>query len=143
MGGNTSPAVAPIRWWSPTRICQLIAVALALGTGLFVSFAPLGQESTTIVTSDGVGTTEQHSTNLADQLGRGVVLIIAIPVILALLPLAFRGTAYAIASWVAAGLMGLGSLAAALSIGIFYAPTVMLLGVAAILTTIRRAGTAP
>ena len=140
MGGTVS-ATATTRWWSPARICQLVAVALALGTGLFAGFAPLGQESTTTVTSDGTVTSDEHGTTLADQLGRGVGLLIAVPVIVALLPLAFRGRAHAIVSWAAAGLMGLGMLAAVLSVGVFYTPTVILLGVAAILTTSRRVDT--
>jgi hypothetical protein len=138
MATDVPPPVASTRWWSPARICQLVAVVLAVGTGLLVGFGPLGQESTTTITSNGVVTTEQHSTSLADQLGRGVLFIIVVPVLVTLLPLLFSGTTHVIVSWVAAALMGLGMLAGAFTIGIFYAPLVILLGVAALLATIRR-----
>ena len=76
VANNASPTVASARWWSPARICQLIAVLVALGSGLFVAYAPLGMEaggSATTTTDGGVTWTSAQVPDAATLDFRAVV----------------------------------------------------------------------
>jgi hypothetical protein len=140
--------VAPSGWRSAARSCQLIAVLVALGTGLLIAYAPLGMESggsATTTTNGGVTTftTERHGVSLWHEMGPRVLLIVAIPVLLTLIPLPFTGTVHVVVSWVATALMGLGCVVALLSVGLFYVPTAGLLFAGALIATIGRSARAP
>jgi hypothetical protein len=147
---RTNVQTAPTHWWSAGRIWQLSAVLVALATGLIVALAPLGTLGTegggsATATNDGgviTFTAVPHRVNLWDQMGHGVLAIVAVPVILTLIPLPFRGTAHVVVSWLAAMLMGLGCVVALLSVGVFYLPTGLLLLVAALLATLQRTSAA-
>jgi hypothetical protein len=98
------------------------AVAVALATGLGVALIPLGQSTT--VGSDGVEVTTDVSL-LASE-GAGVLAVLAVPALLVAVPLLFRRPRRAFASRaVIVGLLGVLVVLGALSIGVFFVPTLV------------------
>jgi hypothetical protein len=67
-----------------------------------------------------------------------VLLLIAVPVLLALLSLVAPGRTHRGASWAVAAMLLLGCVVAVFSVGVFYLPTAILLLVAAMLDTLEQ-----
>jgi hypothetical protein len=97
-----------------------IAVGIAMLTGLAAVLLPLGTSSS--ADSNGVATS-RHVSLLTTE-GRSVLLIVAIPVVLVALPLLFRrGPASYRARVVIVVLLTILVLLGAMSIGLFFIPT--------------------
>jgi hypothetical protein len=104
------------------RRWNLIAVAIALVTGLGAALLPLGMSST--ADSNGVETSTRVSL-LANE-GPSVLIVVAVPVLLVGLPLLLRGarTSYR-ARVVVVTLLGLLVVLGMMSIGLFFVPTMI------------------
>jgi hypothetical protein len=110
----------PERWSFVALVLSILPVAVA--------WLPLATETTT--DSSGITTTSHPS--LIDNEGRSVLLVLLVPVVIAVIPVLLRHRPVAQAARTAAVvLMGIGVLLALLSIGIFYVPALVALGVAA------------
>jgi hypothetical protein len=129
------PEVAPRRR-RPARVCQLVAAVLALAAGAVVAFAPLAREESQTATSSG-STVETRTYPLSEDLGLAIVLVVAIPVVITLLPLLVRGRAYPAVSWLAAGSLLVLCVLALFSVGVLYLPAALTLVVAAAMATVK------
>ncbi len=112
------------------RRWNLIAVVIAVVTGLGAALLPLGMSSST--DSNGLETSGRYS-SLSNE-GAGVLVVVAIPAVLVAIPLMLRGEAAIYRSRVViVVLLGVLVFLAALSIGVFFVPT--LIAMAASLAT--------
>lgn len=125
---------------SPSRICQLVAVALAVAAGLLLLLLPVYGGTSTSMDGSGVTTTTTTHATLAEENGRGVYALLLVPVVLTALPLIAVGTTYRVVSWVAAALLAACCLLALLTIGVFYLPALAMLVTGAVLAA---SGAAP
>jgi hypothetical protein len=114
----------------PQILC-LIAALWATAVALFVLFGPVYETSTSeysVTVSGGrVASPERegHATGLQAN-GPHITFVLAIPIVLALLPLAFRK--HQRASFLGAGALTLAfCVVGAMSVGVFYLPTALLL----------------
>lgn len=101
---------------------NLVAVAIALLTGLGAALLPLGMQST--LDSNGAQTSTRVS--LLSNEGPSVLITVAIPVLLVALPLLVRGPiARYRASVLIVSLLGLLVMLGAMTIGLFFVPTLI------------------
>ena len=97
-----------------------MAVVVALATGVGVAFVPMGKSTT--VGEGGASITT--SVSLLANEGAGIFAIVAIPAVLVAVPLMLRRRRAAFVSRaVVVGLLGALVVLGALSIGIFFVPT--------------------
>ena len=115
---------------APQILC-LIAALWAIAVALFFPFGPVYETSTseyTVTVSGGQVVSpgrQGHATGLQAN-GPQIAFVLAIPIVLALLPLAFRK--HQRASFLGAGALTLAfCVVGAMSVGIFYLPTALLL----------------
>ena len=122
------PVVASRRW-------NLVVFVAAVLTGVVVAVAPIVATSTCATSS--VGTTRCWSSNvsLVSNEGAGVLGVLAVPALVALVPLLFRSKQSTRMTAVA---LTAAALVASASVGIFLIPTVILAWVAVVAT--RRYG---
>jgi hypothetical protein len=99
------------------------AFAWALGASLLLLVLPVYSEQT----ADGSGHVTNGSATLVQENGAGVIAVLAIPVAIAAAGLALHGRGRAVAAGCAAAFVLLGGF----TVGLFYAPTAILLIVAA------------
>ena len=124
------------------RRWNLVAVAIALLTGLGAALLPFGTSGST--DSNGLETTMRVS--LLSSEGPGMIIVVAIPVLLAALPLMLRGGQAAHRTRVGIVVMlGVVVMLGAASIGVFFVPTLIAMvgAVAARTTTGAIAGSPP
>jgi hypothetical protein len=113
--------VARHRW-------SLLAFGLAAVTSVALAFAPLITTRSCITPSVGPSACSSSRSSLVAHEGAGVLAVLAVPVLVAALPVIFAGRRMAVASAVAlTALMLIG----AMSIGVFMVPTVICAWVAA------------
>ena len=116
LDGRDRPADTRARRWN------IVAVAIALLTGVGALSLPFGESSS--VDSNGVQTTTRLS--LLSHEGPTVLIVVAIPVLLVALPLMLRGaTARYRSRVVIVVLLGLFVMLGAMSIGLFFVPTLI------------------
>jgi len=126
------------RWWTPTRVAQLIGATLFAAAGLVIAFVPLGTEVTEEATSHGRVLSNVQNTTLADDVGwYGVMVFISVPMLLAVVPMLLRGQAHRSATIAAAVIAAPLCLLALASIGFFFLPGVLALIAAACLLALR------
>ena len=114
--GRLRPGLARAKRWN---IAAAVIAALTSAGGLFV---PLGMSSST--DSNGVQTTTRVS--LLSNEGPSVLIVMAIPVLLVSLPLTMRGETASYRSRIAAVvLLSILVVLGALSIGLFFIPTLI------------------
>lgn len=114
--GRLRPGLARAKRWN---IAAAVIAALTSAGGLFV---PLGMSSST--DSNGVQTTTRVS--LLSYEGPSVLIVMAIPVLLVSLPLTMRGDTASYRSRIAAVvLLSILVVLGALSIGLFFIPTLI------------------
>lgn len=114
--GRLRPGLARAKRWN---IAAAVIAALTSAGGLFV---PLGMSSST--DSNGVQTTTRVS--LLSYEGPSVLIVMAIPVLLVSLPLTMRGETASYRSRIAAVvLLSILVVLGALSIGLFFIPTLI------------------
>ena len=99
-----------------------VTVAVALATSAVVGFVPLSRSSSCVSTTDGVSTCSTSSTSLIETEGYSVLVVLAVPVVLAVVGAA-RPTRRTLV--VVAAALTMGVVLAAMSIGVFYLPTVL------------------
>ncbi len=110
-----------------SRLWNLIAVAIAMSTGLALALLPLGTSLT--VDSNGLATTNHYS--LLSSEGAGVLFVVAIPALLVSVPLVLGSEVAAYRSRVViTALLGIFVFLGALSIGVFFMPTMIAMAVA-------------
>jgi hypothetical protein len=112
--------VTPRRW-------SALAVAAAVLTGVAVAFGPLVATSGCSATSTGTVACASGTTSLFADQGAGILGIVAVPVVVALVPLLHPSR------WTVTGAAVVLSLAAFIgsaSVGIFLVPTVILAWIA-------------
>lgn len=106
---------------------RLVTLATAALTGAVVAFAPLMSTSSCSTTSAGASSCTSSQESLVSIEGGAVLFILAVPALIALLPLfvpSDRSTLVAAAALTAVTLLGL------MSVGLFFVPTVALAWVA-------------
>jgi hypothetical protein len=106
---------------------QIAALVLAAVAATVVVFVPLATEAT----SDSSGNETTAAVSLLQSMGPSVFLIVAIPVVIAALPLFSRGRTWVVLSIVSAALLWTFVVLGALSIGVFFMPAAILSLVAA------------
>lgn len=109
------------------RSWRLVTLATAAVTGAVVAFAPLMSSSSCSTTSAGASSCTSNQEALISSEGGAVLLILAVPALIALLPLVVRSdrsTLVAAAALTAVTLLGV------MSIGLFFVPTVAVAWVA-------------
>jgi hypothetical protein len=104
-----------------------LVFVVALATGMVVAFAPLVSTESCVADADGSVCTS-GSASLLDGEGAGVLLVLAVPAIVAMAAMVFPSRRNA--RWTAVALTVAAFLGIA-SVGVFFAPTVALAWVAA------------
>lgn len=129
------------RYFTVKRWLQFIAlaftVAAVLAIALLPSYIQVGQ------TTDSSGAAEEvvESATVLQVVGVWFLLVLAIPVLLALLPILATGNAWQPLSIVSAVLLGIFTVIGSLSIGWYFLPATLVAIIAACLPTRRRART--
>ena len=113
------------------RLLQWLALLLTVTASVLLAFLPVYSG----VTSDSNGTSTESSATLVQVNGSSVIILLAIPIAISLLPLFTRGRAWQPLSITAAILLGIAVFLGILSIGIFFVPVLIVEVVAACLPT--------
>lgn len=111
------------------RVLQWIALGLAVAASAFLTFLPVYSG----VTSDSNGTSTEARATLVQVNGPSVLILLAVPVVISLVPLLAHGRAWPLLSIVAAILLGIAVLLGILSIGVFFVPALIVEIIAACL----------
>jgi len=131
-------ALAPEKWWTPTRVAQLIAAALFAAAGLLIRSGPLGTAVTEEATPHRRVLHAVQNTTLANDVGwYAVMAFAAVPLLLAIVPMLLGGTAHRILTIAAAVLAFLFCMLTLASIGFFFLPGVLALVAAAVPLALR------
>ena len=110
------------------------AVWVALVTFVWL-FAPVGESTSVSQTSTGQITTTTSHDSLLDTDGTGVVVVLAVPVVLVATAIAAQGSSWRRAArCLAGGLLLVGSLLGAMTVGLPYLPAAVALLVAGLRT---------
>ena len=117
------------RYWNDKRLTQFAAFFLALGAAVFLAVYPT--YSQTSESADGAGSTS--GATMVEVNGYWVLALLAVPVLVAALPLLFRGPAWRTASFVSALLLVGCVIAGIASFGMFFVPA----AVAAVVAVVR------
>ena len=121
------------------RLLQWLALVLAAAASVFLAFLPVYSG----VASDSNGNSAETSATLVQVNGPSVIVLLAIPIAISLLPLFTRGRAWQPLSIAAAVLLGLAVLLGSFSIGIFFVPAMIVEVVAACFPTRAASRKAP
>jgi hypothetical protein len=126
----------------PAQFAVLVAALLSAGASLLLLWLPINQGLTQSMRlrADGPsrGTTFQTEATLLETNGAGVAVLLVLPVVIATFPLLLRGhRGWRAAVWASAGVLCMFSLFTGFSIGAFYSPSVLALGVAAVFELLR------
>lgn len=106
-------------WLERKRIWQLVAVALAVAASIAALFAPLFA----VTAQQGVGQTQVRATAL-EVAGPSVYLVVAVPLVLASLPLLGRGRrTWVWLSYISAVTLIIYTVTGIMSIGLLFLPT--------------------
>jgi len=114
---------------APKRMLQLLALVLALVAAGLVLFMP----SYTVTTSDSSGAQTTVTLSVWEYNGPVFALVVAIPVLIALIPVLVRGRWWPLASVVSAGLLLGFAFLGAMTIGFAFLPAALAAVVAAML----------
>jgi len=114
---------------SPKRMLQVLALVLAVVAAVLVLFMP----SYTVVTSDSSGASTTETLSIWQYNGPMFALVVAIPVVIALVPVLVRGRWWPLVSVVSAGLLLGFAFLGAMSLGFAFLPAALAAGVAAML----------
>ena len=104
-------------WLERKRIWQLVAVALAIAAGIAALVAPLFA----VTAQQGVVQTQVRATAL-EVAGPSVYLVVAVPLILAALPLLGRGRPWVWLSYISAVTLIVYTVTGIMSIGLLFLP---------------------
>lgn len=128
----------------PARVASVVTLALALAGSLTAALLPVYSGSSESLTTDPatgetVTSSTESSATLAQKNGFGVLLLLAVPVVVAALPLVARrsGTLRVLLVTTAVALAAV-TVLGALSVGTFFAPAAVAAVVAAALPARRR-----
>ena len=113
------------------RLLQWIALVLGVAASALLAFLPVYSG----VTSDSNGISIETSATLVQVNGPSVLILLAIPITISLVPLFTRGRAWQPLSIAAAILLGIVVFLGILSIGIFFMPAMIVEVIAACLPT--------
>ncbi|HEC09700.1 MAG TPA: hypothetical protein ENI86_09070 [Acidimicrobiales bacterium] len=120
-----NPATAGDRW-------NLVAVLCAVVLAIVVPLLPLVSETSSTVDSSGTVVTQSVRRSLLEQEGAGVLAVASIPVVIAVFPMLGRSRRFRRRARIGAStVLALAAILAALSIGVFVVPTLVLMIVAA------------
>jgi len=126
-----------VSYWSEraTRAIVLGAAVWVAVVTLVWLFAPVGESTSVSQTSTGQITTTTSHDSLLDTNGTGVVVVLAVPVALIAIAVAAQGSSWRRrARCIAGGLLLVGSLLGAMSVGVPYLPAAVALLVAGLRT---------
>lgn len=137
--GSTGPTKPTPQYFRPKRIVQLLAAVLAATATAWLLVAPVYAG----LSEDSMGNRSETRATLLEVNGPQVLVVLAIPVVLACLPLLATGRAWQPVSILATVTLGVVVALGILSIGIFYAPAAMALLVACFLKPRRRPARPP
>jgi hypothetical protein len=100
---------------------QLVALVLSVAASLLLLVLPVYESSTT----SSSGAEMSGTSTLLETQGPGVMVTLAVPILLTAVPLLLQGRARGAVSLVCTLLLGIGTLLALLSIGVFYLPALV------------------
>ena len=124
-------------YWSE-RVTRTIVLGAALWVAVVTFvwlFAPVGESTSVSQSSTGQITTTTSHESLLDTEGTGVVVVLAVPVALVAIAIAAQGSSWRRrARCIAGGLLLVGSLLGAMSVGLPYLPAAVALLVAGLRT---------
>ena len=100
---------------------QLVALVLSVAGSLLLLVLPVYESSTT----SSSGAEVRGTSTLLETQGPGVMVTLAVPILLTAVPLLLQGRARGAVSLVCTLLLGIGTLLALLSIGVFYQPALV------------------
>jgi hypothetical protein len=115
--------------WSRKRMLQVLALVLTAVTAVLVLFMP----SYTIVTSDSNGEQSISTLSIWEYNGPLFALVLAVPVVVALIPVVMRGRWWPLVSVISAGLLLGFAFLGAMSIGLAFLPAALAAVAAAML----------
>ena len=113
------------------RLLQWLTLVLTVAASMLLAFLPVYSGAT----SDSNGTSTETSATLVQENGPSVLVVLAIPILISLLPLFARGRAWQPLSITAAILLGFAVFLGILTIGIFFVPAMVVEIAAASLPT--------
>ena len=149
--GGVRPCVT-LGWRSERRCCGAVSYwseratrAIVLGAAVWIAvvtlvwlFAPVGESTSVSQTSTGQITTTTSHDSLLDTNGTGVVVVLAVPVALIAIAVAAQGSSWRRrARCIAGGMLLVGSLLGAMSVGLPYLPAAVAVLVAGLRTPPR------
>lgn len=125
------------RWdyWTARRVVQIVATAFALAAAFLAAFGPAYSSVTETVDEAGQTTTQATSATLVEVNGAWVLIVLAVPVLLAAMPLGATGRWWQPLSIASAVLLIIVVVVGSLSIGWFYIPAMIAAIVAVFLPT--------
>lgn len=106
-----------MNWFSVKRIWQLVALALAIAAAAVALLAPIFA----VTAQQGAGQTEVRATAL-QVAGPSVFAVVAIPLVLAVLPLLARGRPWVWLSYVSSVALAIYTITGIMSIGLLFLP---------------------
>lgn len=115
--------------WSRKRMPQVLALVLTAVTAVLVLFMP----SYTVVTSDSNGEQSISTLRIWEYNGPLFALVLAVPVVVALIPVVTRGRWWPLVSVISAGLLLGFAFLGAMSIGLAFLPAALAAVAAAML----------
>jgi hypothetical protein len=130
---STRGSTAQNKAWRRTDLWQVVALGLSVAASLALLVIPAF--GGTSASSEG-GREVTHATTLLESEGPRVLLVLAIPLVLTLVPLLVRGRGRGAVSVLAALLLGVGALLGLASIGAFYLPA-LIFAIAAATAAVR------
>ncbi len=127
---DVTPVAEPTaRYWNDKRLTQFAAFFLALGATVFLAVYPTYSQTTE--SADGARSTSGQT--LIEVNGPWVLALLAVPVLVAALPMFFRGPAWRTTSFVSALLLVGCVIAGIASFGMFFVPA----AIAAVVAVVR------
>jgi|SRR5690625_1981876 len=115
-------------WLSAKRVWQLVALLAALAAGVSVFFV----RAFTLSAPQGAGQAEVRATAY-EAAGPSIIAVVALPILLAALPLFFRGRAWVITGYVSAVALTAYTVTGIMSVGLFFLPAALIAVVGAFL----------
>jgi hypothetical protein len=119
---SNGTTAAPGPWLTARRWWQLAATALAVVAVVVLLVVPLYSSDSATVSSDGTAVTDSAQQTLIAVNGAGVVVALLVPLLLAALPLPWRGQAWQVTSIVSAAALLVFCVLGGFSIGFAFVP---------------------
>lgn len=109
----------------PSRGWQSAAVVCAIAAAVALLVVPTGSGQSVSVDGSGSRTSDITHYTLLQSEGRSILLVLAVPIILTVIPLLISRRQRRTATLISTSLLSVGVVLAVMSIGVFFAPAVV------------------